>query len=81
MEEFIARGLDKVYAKEIKEWKKYQDEKKFAVKLDKQMKNEIERFRNTIKQWELKELEDFICPDIPKYGTVLIRAIPQTELQ
>jgi len=69
MKEFIARGLDKVYAKEIEEWKKYIREQKFAVKLDKQMKDEIERFQKTIKKWEpkeLKELKEFVCPDLPK---------------
>lgn len=60
MKEFIARGLDKVYAKEIEAWKKYKREKKFAIKLDKQMKDEIERFQKTIKKWEPKELEKFI---------------------
>ena len=60
MKEFIARGLDKTYAKEIKEWKKYLREKKFAKKLDKRMKEEIERFRKTIKEWTPKELEEII---------------------
>ena len=60
MKEFIARGLDKVYAKKIEEWKKYKRERKFAKKLDKQMKEEIERFTNTIKKWEPKELEEII---------------------
>ena len=60
VKEFIARGLDKVYAKEIEEWKKYKREKKFAKKLDKQMKEEIERFRKTIKKWEPEELEEFV---------------------
>lgn len=60
VKEFIARGLDKVYAKEIAEWKKYIDEQKFAIKLDKQMRDEIERFRETIMGWTPKELEEFI---------------------
>lgn len=60
MKEFLARGLDKTYAKEIAEWKKYMDEKHFAVKLDKQMKAEIERFRKTIERWKPKELEEFV---------------------
>jgi len=60
MKEFIARGLDKVYDKEIEEWKKYIREQKFAIKLDKQMKNEIERFRKNIKEWKPKELEEII---------------------
>ena len=60
MKEFIARGLDKVYAKEIKEWKKYQKEKKFAIKLDKQMRDEIERFRKTIKTWTPEELKEIV---------------------
>ena len=41
-------------------------EQKFAIKLDKQMKDEIKRFQKTIKKWEPKELEEFICPDPPK---------------
>ena len=64
MKEFIARGLDKTYSKEIKEWKKYQREKKFNKKLDKQMRDEIERFRKTLKSWtpeELKEVVYFIA--------------------
>lgn len=60
MKEFIARGLDKVYAKEIEAWKKYKREKKFAIKLDKQMKNEIDRFRKEIKEWTPKELEEIV---------------------
>ena len=34
---------------EIEAWKKNQDEKKFSKKLDKQMKEEIERFINSRK--------------------------------
>ena len=60
MKEFIARGLDKVYEKEIEEWKKYQREKKFAKKLDKQMKDEIKRFKKDIKGWTPKELEEIV---------------------
>ena len=60
MKEFISRGLDKVYVKEIAEWKKYIDEQKFAIKLDKQMLDEIERFRRTLKSWTPKELEEFV---------------------
>lgn len=60
MKEFIARGLDKVYAKEIKEWKKYQGEKKFAKKLDKKIKDAINDFKKDIKEWEPKELEEII---------------------
>ncbi len=60
MKEFIARGLDVEYAEQIKEWKKYKREKKFAKKLDKQMKDEIERFRESIKSWEPKELEEIV---------------------
>ena len=44
MEEFKKRGLDIKYSKEIREWLKYKDEEKFKVKLEKQMKDEIERF-------------------------------------
>ena len=60
VKEFIFRGLDKVYSKEIAEWKKYIDEQKFSIKLDKQMKDEIERFRGTIKSWTPKELTEFV---------------------
>ena len=60
MKEFIARGLDKVYSKEIEKWKKYQREKKFIKKLDKKMKNEIERFEKDIREWTPKELEEII---------------------
>lgn len=60
MKEFLARGLDKVYAEEIKAWKKYLDEQKFAGKLDKQMKKEVERFRKEIKVWQPKKLEKFV---------------------
>jgi len=58
--EFISRGLDKTYAKEIEEWKKYKREQKFAKKLNKQMKDEIKLFQKTIKKWTSKELEEFV---------------------
>jgi len=64
--EFLRRGLDKVYSKEIEEWKKYIREQKFAIKLDKQMKDEIERFTEDIKLWTVLELKEFICPDLLK---------------
>jgi len=60
VKEFISRGLDKTYAKEIEEWKKYTDQQKFAVKLDKQMKEEVARFRGLIKTWTPKELTEFV---------------------
>lgn len=60
MKEFIARGLDKTYAKEIAEWQKYYREQKFAKKLSKEMKEEVDRFQKTIKKWKTKELEEFI---------------------
>lgn len=60
MKEFLARGLDKTYAKEIEAWKKYIREKKFAKKLDKQMKNEVERFKKSLEKWTPKELEEFV---------------------
>ena len=60
VKEFISRGLEKTYAKEIAEWKKYIDEQKFSIKLDKQMKDEIERFRGTIKSWSPTELKKFV---------------------
>ena len=62
--EFIKRGLDKTYAKEIEEWKQYIDQKQFAVKLDKQMMEEIERFRGTIKTWTPQELKKFVIEDL-----------------
>lgn len=65
IKEFLRRGLDKTYSKEIEEWKKYKREKKFAVKLDKQMKDEIERFRKDIKKWEPEKLEEIIWEIIP----------------
>ena len=49
MAEVKKRGLDIVFAEEIKEYQKYLREKKFAEKLDKQMKEEIERFLNSRK--------------------------------
>ena len=63
--EFIARGLDKVYAKRIEEWKKYMDEKEFAIKLDKQMREEVERFRKTLKEYTIPELEEIIIEGLP----------------
>ena len=60
VKEFISRGLDKVYAKEIQEWKVYLDQQKFAIKLDKQMMEEIKRFRGTIKSWSPTELKEFV---------------------
>ena len=58
--EFISRGLDKTYAKEIEEWKKYKREKKFAKKLDKQMRKEIELFQKELEKWKPEELEEFV---------------------
>lgn len=60
IKEFISRGLDKTYAKEIAEWQKYYREQKFAEKLDKQMKKEIERFQKELEKWKPDELEEFI---------------------
>lgn len=64
MKEFIARGLDKVYAEQIKDWKKYQKEKKWAKKLDKRMdkheEDAIKRFRKIIKKWTPLELEEIV---------------------
>lgn len=69
IKEFIARGLDKVYVREIEEWKKYKREKKFAIKLDKQMRDEIERFRKDIEKWEPEELEKIVWDIIPHTTT------------
>lgn len=60
VKEFLSRELDKVYAKEIEEWEKYIREQKFGIKLDKQMRNEIDRFRKEIKLWTISELEVFV---------------------
>jgi len=65
MKEFISRGLDKTYSKEIGEWKKYKREKKFAVKLDKNMKDELKKFEENIKGWTPKELKEIVW-DISK---------------
>lgn len=67
MTEFLRRGLDKLYAEEIKAWKVYLDQKKFAVKLDKQMKAEIERFTKDIQKYSVPELKEIVieglnCP-------------------
>ena len=64
--------MDKVYVKEIAEWKTYIDQKQFAVKLDKQMMEEIEKFRETIKSWTPKELTEFVIEglDCLKKGEV-----------
>jgi len=64
VKEFIARGLDKVYAKEIEEWKQYIDQKQSKVKLDKQMMEEIERFRGMIQSWSPTELTKFVIEDL-----------------
>ena len=60
IKEFLSRKLDKVYSKEIEEWKKYIREQKFNIKLDKQMKAEIKRFKKDLKKWTPKELEEFV---------------------
>jgi len=44
MTEFKKRKLDIKYQKKIEEWKKYYRERIFAEKLDKQMRDEIDRF-------------------------------------
>ena len=60
IKEFIARGLDKVYIKEIGEWKKYKKEKIYAEELDKKVKDAIEEFKKDIKGWTPKELEEIV---------------------
>ena len=64
MKEFVRRGLDKVYVKEIEEWKKYKREEIYTKDLDKEMQDEIDRFKENIKGWTPKELEEIIW-DIP----------------
>lgn len=44
MAEFRKRKLEIKYQKEIEKWKRYYRERIFAEKLDKQMRDEIERF-------------------------------------
>ena len=65
MEEFITRGLGTKYVGEIKAWQKYYREQKFAKKLDKQMREEVKRFKKDIKNWTPKELEEIVW-DITK---------------
>ena len=65
MKEFVRRGLDKVYVKEIEQWKKYKREEIYTKDLDKEMQDEIDRFKENIKGWTPKELEEIIW-DIPK---------------
>ncbi|MBA7574505.1 hypothetical protein ES708_16314 [subsurface metagenome] len=65
VKEFLRRKLHKTYAKEIAEWQKYYREQKFAIKLDKQMRDEIDRFKKEIKGWKPKELEEFIIEGLP----------------
>lgn len=60
LEEFISRGLDKTYAKEIEEWKKYKREQKFAKKLNKEMRKEVECFQRELEKWTPKELKEFV---------------------
>ena len=64
MVEFLRRGLDKVYSKEIEAWKIYIDQKQFAVKLDKQMRAEIKRFRKTLKSWQPEEMKENVIENI-----------------
>ena len=66
MKEFIRRGLDKVYSKEIEEWKKYKREEIYTKDLDKEMEDEMELFKENIKGWTPKELEEIIWPDLLK---------------
>jgi len=66
MKEFIARGLDKVYVKEIEQWKKYKREEIYTKDLDKEMEDEMELFKENIKGWTPKELEEIIWPDLLK---------------
>ena len=60
MKEFVARSLDKKHTKEIKEWKKYLREKKYASELDEEFMDEVERFEEDIKDWTPKDLEEII---------------------
>ena len=66
MKEFVRRGLDKVYVKEIEQWKKYKREEIYTKDLDKEMQDEIDRFKENIKGWTPKELEEIIWPDLLK---------------
>ena len=58
--EFVRRKLHIKYHREIEEWKKYMREQKFAIKLDKHMRNEIKRFKEEIGKWTIPELEKFV---------------------
>lgn len=60
MKEFLRRKLDKVYSKEIEEWQKYMREQKFSIKLDKQMREEVDRFTEEIKLYTVPELKEFV---------------------
>ena len=66
MKEFVRRGLDKVYAKEIEEWKKYKSKEIYTKELDKEMEDEMKLFKENIKGWTPKELEEIIWPDLLK---------------
>ena len=58
--EFVRRELHTKYHREIEEWKKYIREQKFAIKLNRQMRKEINKFTREIEGWTPKELEEFI---------------------
>ena len=60
IKEFVRRGLDKVYSEEIEEWKKYKREEIHTKDLDKEMQDEIDRFKENIKGWTPKELEEIV---------------------
>ena len=60
IKEFVRRGLDKVYSKEIEEWKKYKREEIYIKDLDKEVEDEMERFKENIKGWTPKELKELV---------------------
>jgi hypothetical protein len=44
MDEFVKRGLQKVYKEDIEAWFIYLDQQEFGKELEEQMKNEVERY-------------------------------------
>ena len=66
IEEFTQRGIFGQHKDYIRDWLTYIDQKQFAVKLDKQMMEEIERFTKEIRGWTPKELTEFVIEDLTK---------------
>ena len=47
--EFKKQGLEVKYQKEIEAWRKYKREKEFAIRIEKEILDEVERFINSRK--------------------------------